>query len=191
MYQHSPGLYLRLFPLANLVRDVEQVSGHLDLLSPDTEALARTVMAQSARFSSHPLLFGPASSPSSSDIPAVDLSGGVAPLPFADLRDFGKRRAAVCAQLREAAVKCVWEKGIMAKMDCEENAGACWMLSRLVDEVEPGAGTPYLSASTTQLRLLAAKGITGRDTKWRFMLVSSLTSPLKLLSADLSILTAA
>lgn len=173
MYQHSPGLYLRLFPLAGLVRDVEQVSGHLDLLPPDTEALARTVMAQTARFSSHPLLFGPPFSSSSSGIPAIDLSGGAAPLsPFSDLREFGKRRASVCAQLRESAVKCVWEKGIMAKMDCEENAGTCWILSRLVDDVEPGAGTPYLSAATTQFRLLAAKGVTGRDTKWRFILVS-------------------
>lgn len=60
----------------------------------------------------------------------------------------------------------------MAKLDSLVNASACWIISRLVEDLEEGGGTPYLVSSATQFRLLAAKGVARRDSKWPFMMVS-------------------
>lgn len=133
-FRQTPETYLSLLDLSGLIREVDSVSGRLDLLPPTHEALARVIMAQTACYSSHPLLFGPPLSPNSpSGIPSFDLVTGPAPPPFTDLREYGRRRASLCHELREAAIRCVWEKGAMAKVDDDENAATCWIVSRLVE----------------------------------------------------------
>ncbi|ORY78900.1 hypothetical protein BCR35DRAFT_304929 [Leucosporidium creatinivorum] len=178
-FRQTPETYLSLLDLSGLIREVESVSGRVDLLPPTHEALARVIMAQTACYSSHPLLFGPPLTPnSSSGIPSFDLVAGPSPPPFTDLREYGRRRASLCHELREAAVRCVWEKGTMAKVDDDENAATCWIVSRLVEGQPEGAGTPYLVAAVTQFRILASKGHSSpRDSKWPFyFLLESLYS---------------
>lgn len=140
-FRQTPETYLSLLDLSGLIREVDSHAGRLDLLPPTHETLARVIIAQTSNYSSHPLLFGPPqSSNSSSGVPSFDLVAGPAPPPFADLREYGRRRASLCHELREAAIRCVWEKGAMAKVDDDENAASCWILGRQVEgELEASA----------------------------------------------------
>ncbi|BGP35609.1 hypothetical protein JCM10296v2_007450 [Rhodotorula toruloides] len=148
LYQALPQSWLPIGVRGKVFSQFEAAGRQLDALSPDTEVLARVTIALTSRLSSHPALFGPGS-----PVPPYETLTTSYLESHPDLRQYGKRRQAVCEQLRREAVELAWRRGTLA-VTSEENMASCYLLELLEGRNDPVAGKPYGSAFVSHLQTI-------------------------------------
>ncbi|BGP03719.1 hypothetical protein NBRC10513v2_007452 [Rhodotorula toruloides] len=148
LYQALPQSWLPIGVRGKVFSQFEAAGRQLDALSPDTEVLARVTIALTSRLSSHPALFGPGS-----PVPPYETLTSSYLESHPDLRQYGKRRQAVCEQLRREAVELAWRRGTLA-VTSEENMASCYLLELLEGRNDPVAGKPYGSAFVSHLQTI-------------------------------------
>ncbi|KAM0755626.1 hypothetical protein T439DRAFT_7979 [Meredithblackwellia eburnea MCA 4105] len=167
-FKHAPDAFFPLPLLARgrLSREFDKAGRRLDALPPHIEVLAAVVIAFSAGFSSHHLLLGPGPVAPDYDILSSlplhtqnpirvnESFNGVSDDFMLDLRDYGRRRAAVCEHLRLWASELLIRRGSMVVCG-EEQAASCHLMDIMETRLGLTSVRPYASAFVSHIRSMA------------------------------------
>jgi hypothetical protein len=108
---------------------MREISQSVDLLPPSSRVLAYCIMALSASISVHGTILGPGPEPQCILKPSAYALGADLQ-EYADLREFGLRRAPMLDALFAQAFKLACETGIQLEATYD-NAASCFILSLL------------------------------------------------------------
>ncbi|KAM0786214.1 hypothetical protein ACM66B_007017 [Microbotryomycetes sp. NB124-2] len=148
LYQIIPQSWLPLYPRGRIVMMFDAVGRRLESLPPHAEVLAHSIIALTARLSSHPSILGP-----NSDAPPIEHITEDYIQQNRDLRKYGYLRESVSDKLRQKAVRMSWERGTLVQTN-EESMACCFILEMLEGRKDPRKGKPYGSAFVSHLRTL-------------------------------------
>ncbi|GAA5862283.1 hypothetical protein JCM1840_001708 [Sporobolomyces johnsonii] len=145
-FAQSPQWDHPLLPVSSLRQALQSLFWEVDLLPSESRTLAYCVFAAGAILSYHPSILGPGPTPTS--FAAVAAEGP-------DLRQYGRRRAAICRAFRDEAIRRATEEGVMFKPS-PENAASCCLLDFLDSVCSNQVKTrPWLNAFMSHGRNLA------------------------------------
>ncbi|KAL1745602.1 hypothetical protein HDZ31DRAFT_36108 [Schizophyllum fasciatum] len=153
LFPSLPQSLMPIVPYRRIHDQLEACGWDPSQLQPHASVLAYSIMAVTARVSTHPLLIG-------ADVTDTRLvqflaSGNVMITPGLDLREFGRRRDAFCRRLHDEARKLAHETGVTV-VTSEETAATCYLLDFLEASTNPDEDSmTYTAAMIWHVRTLA------------------------------------
>ncbi|KAL1741973.1 hypothetical protein HDZ31DRAFT_8849, partial [Schizophyllum fasciatum] len=128
LFPSVPQYKLPIVPFRKICTRLEACAWDLSRLHPHECVLAYSIMAVTARVSTHPMLIG--ADVSDTQLLQFLASGNVMITPGLDLRELGRRRDALCRRLQDEACRLAFEAGVTV-VTSEENAASCYLLDFL------------------------------------------------------------
>ncbi|EIW80530.1 hypothetical protein CONPUDRAFT_154558 [Coniophora puteana RWD-64-598 SS2] len=143
-----------LVPGASLSEMFEAKGRRIGLLPPISQVLALCILALSARYSSHPLLFGPGPDP-----PKMGSFFNSQSLARLSMADWGRKRQNAVQRLQELAIERAWQLRLLAGSGedgsegvSNETLSALLMLQLIETRRKHPMGSPWMAAFISMIR---------------------------------------
>ncbi|KAL1741964.1 hypothetical protein HDZ31DRAFT_44292 [Schizophyllum fasciatum] len=134
LFPTLPQFKLPVVPYQSIRDQLEACEWDPSRLHPHACVLAYSIMAVTARVSTHPMLIG--ADVSDTQLLEFLASGNVMITPGLDLRELGRRRDPLCRRLQDEACRLAFEAGVTV-VTSEENAASCYLLDFLESSTNP------------------------------------------------------
>ncbi|KAF7329099.1 Zn(2)-C6 fungal-type domain-containing protein [Mycena kentingensis (nom. inval.)] len=129
--------------------DILAVSYQIHLLPPQSRVLALCIVCAASLASFHPVMLGDDQSRPNSFVDNAFFGGELS-----NLLSCGVRRQTAYRGLRDEALKCAWEAGILLQPS-NENAASCYLLDMMEQIDFTGASRPWAAAYISHIRSMA------------------------------------